>query len=101
MPIRTPTTQRIARGRGVGITLSTYNTLLKAYVLACAPFATVFGFFTRLKELGMRPDKYTYALVVQSACDAGDMDAAKELAGRGDYLPSPSSGAIGVAPENQ
>lgn len=29
------------------------------------------------------------------------MDAAKELAGRGDYLPSPSSGAIGVAPENQ
>ena len=29
------------------------------------------------------------------------MDAAKELAGRGDYLPSPSSGAIGVAPDNQ
>ena len=29
------------------------------------------------------------------------MDAAKELAARGDYLPSPSSGAVGVAPENQ
>ncbi|KAF7800136.1 hypothetical protein EIP86_011381 [Pleurotus ostreatoroseus] len=69
----------VARGRGVGITLSTYNTLLKAYVLACAPFQTVFGFFAKLKEMGMRPDKYTYALVIQSACDAGDMGAAKEL----------------------
>ncbi|WP_295625816.1 ParA family protein [uncultured Corynebacterium sp.] len=29
------------------------------------------------------------------------MDAAKEFAQRGDFVPSPTSGAIGVAPENQ
>ncbi|KAJ3536527.1 hypothetical protein NM688_g6826 [Phlebia brevispora] len=71
--------QTVARSRGIGITTSTYNILLKAYVAAGAPFQTVFGYLQKMRKSGAKPDKYTYISVIQSACDAGLMDAAKEL----------------------
>ncbi|KAF8559176.1 hypothetical protein OG21DRAFT_1519483 [Imleria badia] len=61
------------------LSIEVYNTLLKAYVLIGTPFRVVLAMFRKLVRVGVRPDGYTYALVIQSACDAGKMDVAEEL----------------------
>lgn len=61
------------------LTIDVYNTLLKAYVLIGTPFHTVSTLFRKLRHTGARPDAYTYALVIQSACDAGLMNTASDL----------------------
>ena len=61
------------------LSIEVYNTLLKAYVLIGTPFRVVLAMFRKLVRFGVRPDGYTYALVIQSACDAGKMTVAEEL----------------------
>ena len=63
------------------LTIETCNTLLKAYVLIGAPFKMVSRFFVRLEEKQMRPDEFTFALLIQSACDSGDMATAEDIFG--------------------
>ncbi|KDQ08855.1 hypothetical protein BOTBODRAFT_37551 [Botryobasidium botryosum FD-172 SS1] len=72
--------------RRMGLPLPIYNTLLKAYVLIGAPFSTIAKFFLQLEERGLAPDEYTYALAIQSACDAGQMDSARDLLREFDQL---------------
>jgi len=61
------------------LTIDVYNTLLKAYVLIGTPFHTVSTLFRKLRHTSARPDAYTYALMIQSACDAGLMNTASDL----------------------
>ncbi|TFK68184.1 hypothetical protein BDN72DRAFT_842094 [Pluteus cervinus] len=61
------------------LTIEVYNTLLKAYVLIGAPFKIVSNIFSSLEGLHVRPDAYTFALLIQSACDAGLMDIASDI----------------------
>ena len=61
------------------LSIEVYNTLLKAYVLIGTPFRVVLAIFRKLTRVGVRPDGHTYALVIQSACDAGKMNVAEEL----------------------
>lgn len=61
------------------LSIEIYNTLLKAYVLIGTPFRVVLAMFRKLARVGIRPDGYTYALVIQSACDAGKMNVAEDL----------------------
>ena len=63
------------------LTIETCNTLLKAYVLIGAPFKMVSRFFVRIEEKEMRPDEFTFALLIQSACDSGDMATATNIFG--------------------
>ncbi|KAI6152258.1 hypothetical protein BKA82DRAFT_4109040 [Pisolithus tinctorius] len=65
--------------RKIPLTIEVYNTLLKAYVMIGTPFHTVSMLFRRLQSTAARPDAYTYALVIQSACDAGLMNVASDL----------------------
>ena len=61
------------------LSIEVYNTLIKAYVLLGTPYRVVLSIFRKLIRVGVRPDGYTYALVIQSACDAGRMIVAEEL----------------------
>ncbi|KIJ20386.1 hypothetical protein PAXINDRAFT_127154 [Paxillus involutus ATCC 200175] len=61
------------------LSIEVYNTLLKAYVLIGAPFRVVSTIFRKLQRVGVRPDGHTYALVIQSACDAGLMNVAEDV----------------------
>lgn len=61
------------------LSIEVYNTLIKAYVLIGTPFRVVLAIFRKLVRVGVYPDGYTYALVIQSACDAGKMNVAEEL----------------------
>ncbi|KZP20172.1 hypothetical protein FIBSPDRAFT_827282 [Athelia psychrophila] len=65
--------------RRVRLSIDVYNTLLKAYVLIGAPFQLVSDIFGRLEETNVRPDARTFALLIQSACDAGQMDVAYDI----------------------
>ncbi|KIJ69946.1 hypothetical protein HYDPIDRAFT_77209 [Hydnomerulius pinastri MD-312] len=65
--------------RRLNLTIEVYNTLLKAYILIGAPFRVVSMLFRRLQQNGVRPDGHTYALVIQSACDAGLMKVAEDI----------------------
>ncbi|KAK7676888.1 hypothetical protein QCA50_020144 [Cerrena zonata] len=62
--------------QGLRMTIEPFNNLLKSYVLIGAPYRVVMDVFRRLREVGVEPDNRTYALVIQSACDAGRMEAA-------------------------
>ena len=57
-------------------TTATYNTLLKAHVLLGTPFSDIGDMAMEQEALGTRPDAYVYALLVQSACDNKEFDAA-------------------------
>lgn len=70
---------KASRYRRIPLTIEVYNTLLKAYVMIGTPFHTVSLLFRKLQVTGARPDAYTYALVIQSACDAGLMNVASDL----------------------
>ncbi|KAF9263723.1 hypothetical protein L218DRAFT_330951 [Marasmius fiardii PR-910] len=63
----------------IRLTIEIYNTLLKAYILIGAPFRVVSKLFRKLHEAGVRPDNYTYALLIRSACDADELDIAKDI----------------------
>ncbi|OBZ76549.1 Protein Rf1, mitochondrial [Grifola frondosa] len=65
--------------RGIRLTIEVFNTLLKAYVLIGAPFRVVANLFQKLEGASVRPDAHTFALLIQSACDAGMMDIAVDL----------------------
>ncbi|KAL4081543.1 hypothetical protein V8B97DRAFT_48939 [Scleroderma yunnanense] len=70
---------KASRYRNLSLTIQVYNTLLKAYVLIGTPFHTVLALFRKLRHTGACPDAYTYALVIQSACDTGLMNIASDL----------------------
>jgi pentatricopeptide repeat-containing protein PET309 len=66
--------------RHLRLSIEVYNTLLKAYVLIGAPFAVISNLFVKLEEkTDTRPDMYSFALLIQSACDAGMMDTAVSI----------------------
>lgn len=68
------------RQRRPGFTIDIFNTLLKAYVLIGAPFGLVAKLFLKLEgQESIRANPHTYALLAQSACDAGDLDAASDI----------------------
>ena len=68
-----------ADGKGAGLTIEVFNTLMKAYVLIGAPFRTVANLFRHLERVNLRPDARTFALLIQSACDSRFMDIAEDL----------------------
>ncbi|KDR83998.1 hypothetical protein GALMADRAFT_133376 [Galerina marginata CBS 339.88] len=59
--------------------IDTYNSLLKGYVLVGAPFRLISQLFFRLQDIGGQPDTYTFATLIQSAVDAGQLDVATEI----------------------
>ncbi|KAI0692264.1 hypothetical protein BC835DRAFT_1277952 [Cytidiella melzeri] len=61
------------------LSIEVFNTLLKAYVLAGAPWGVVNTLYGNISETELRPDAFTYSLLIQSACDNGIMDKAVEL----------------------
>ncbi|KAK7060376.1 hypothetical protein VNI00_001141 [Paramarasmius palmivorus] len=61
----------------IRLTIEAYNTILKAYVLIGAPFRITARLFKRLEQMNVKPDSYTYALIMQSACDAGQLRIAR------------------------
>jgi pentatricopeptide repeat-containing protein PET309 len=63
----------------IRLTLEVYNTLLKAYVFIGAPFSVVSRLFARLEDSRVKPDAYTFSLLIQSACDAGHMRIASDI----------------------
>lgn len=78
--LRTTPTKRLRLGTHV------FNNLLKAYVLIGAPLEIVTDLFQRFESVGMKPTVHTFALLVQSACDAGRMDVAAKLFAEVEYL---------------
>ncbi|KAF5393046.1 hypothetical protein D9757_001285 [Collybiopsis confluens] len=63
----------------IRLTIEIYTTLIKAYVLIGAPFAVVSKIFYKLEDLNVKADTYTFALLIQSACDAGEMAIASDI----------------------
>lgn len=55
------------------------NTLLKAYVIRAAPVQTVLRVFAEMRQQGIQPNAHSYALILQSTCDAGLMDMAEDI----------------------
>ena len=66
-------------GRQYRPTTPTCNILLKAFVLIGAPFSTIRALMVELEAMGARPDVHTFALLIQSACDHKEFDAALGL----------------------
>ncbi|CBQ70534.1 conserved hypothetical protein [Sporisorium reilianum SRZ2] len=60
-------------------TIEVCNIILKAYVLSSLPVQKVMKFVDTVRKLGLVPNASTYALMLQSACDAGLMDVAEEV----------------------
>lgn len=56
-----------------------YNVMLRACILAATPATLVLELFRDLIARGVRPNKATYTLVLQSLCNAGLMDEAEDL----------------------
>ncbi|KAJ7284073.1 hypothetical protein C8J57DRAFT_1294328 [Mycena rebaudengoi] len=63
----------------LGISISIYNLLLKAYVHIGAPFRIVSHIFNQLERYRVRPDAFTFALLIQSACDERKMHVAQDI----------------------
>ncbi|KAJ7752815.1 hypothetical protein DFH07DRAFT_960464 [Mycena maculata] len=63
----------------IQLTIGIYNLLLKAYIQIGAPFRVVSRIFNRLERLRVRPDAYTFALLIQSACDSRQMNTASDI----------------------
>lgn len=59
--------------------ISVYNTMYKAHLLLGAPFKVMTRLFLSIKKLGFRPDAYTYAILMMSACEAGELAVATEI----------------------
>jgi pentatricopeptide repeat-containing protein PET309 len=69
----------IKSSKTVRLTLEVYNTLLKAYVFIGAPFTVVSRLFSRLEHSRIKPDAYTFSLLLLSACDSGEMGIASDI----------------------
>ncbi|KAJ7686084.1 hypothetical protein B0H17DRAFT_1332936 [Mycena rosella] len=69
----------VASSPSAKLTIGIYNLLLKAYIQIGAPFRIVSRIFNQLERLRIRPDGYTFALLIQSACDARQMDTAAKI----------------------
>lgn len=65
--------------RKAQLDISIVNTLLKAYVLIGAPLDRVTTIFQSLGASHLKPTDHTFALLIQSACEAGRMDVAARL----------------------
>ncbi|TCD67565.1 hypothetical protein EIP91_012262 [Steccherinum ochraceum] len=76
--------------------LSIWTTLIKAYVLMGAPFRVVSALFTRLEEVGIRADARAFALLMQSACDAGRMRTAVNMLNEIDRYSKDVPGSVQV-----
>ncbi|KAJ7490274.1 hypothetical protein B0H11DRAFT_2009860 [Mycena galericulata] len=63
----------------IKLTIGIYNLLLKAYIQIGAPFRIVSRIFNQLERLRVRPDAYTFALLIQSACDSRQMNTASDI----------------------
>ncbi|KAJ7167484.1 hypothetical protein C8R46DRAFT_1218424 [Mycena filopes] len=61
------------------LTISLYNLLIKAYLHIGAPFRMVSRVFNQLERLRVRPDAYTFTLLIQSACNARLMNVATTI----------------------
>ncbi|CAK5262506.1 unnamed protein product [Mycena citricolor] len=59
--------------------IAAYNLLLKAYVNIGAPFRIVSRVFQHLERMRVRPDRFTFALLIQSACNAREMQTATKI----------------------
>ncbi|SPO21749.1 uncharacterized protein UTRI_01235_B [Ustilago trichophora] len=60
-------------------TIEVCNIILKAYVLSAMPVQKVMQFVSNVRKMYLSPNANTYALMLQSACDAGFMDVAEEV----------------------
>ncbi|KAJ1601012.1 hypothetical protein NDA14_005984 [Ustilago hordei] len=60
-------------------TIEICNIILKAYVLSSMPVQKVMELVGKVREMGLNPNTNTYALMLQSACDAGLMHLAEEI----------------------
>ncbi|KAM0793134.1 hypothetical protein ACM66B_000610 [Microbotryomycetes sp. NB124-2] len=58
---------------------ATFNVALKAAIYSSASVQSVLRLFRQMTERGLRPNSSTYALVMQSVCNAGIMDVAEDL----------------------
>lgn len=77
-------------------TIEVCNIILKAYVLSRLPVQKVMRFVDRVCKLGLLPNANTYALMMQSACDAGLMDVAEEVFSEAESaLPNLAGAGIG------
>jgi len=62
------------------LTIEMYNIALKGYVIMGAPFRVVATLFERLDaNKNIKPTPVTFALLLQSACEAGYMGAAMDI----------------------
>ena len=55
------------------------NVLLKAYVVIGAPLEVLTNIVQRMELADLKPNDHTFALLIQSACESGRMDAALRL----------------------
>lgn len=60
-------------------TIEVCNTILKAFVADSLPVQDVLKFVALLRERGLEPNSRTFALMIQSACDANLLNIAEEL----------------------
>lgn len=74
----------------------TYNILLKAHVVLGTPFSIISDLVADQETLGTRPDAYTFALLIQSACDHQEFDLALGLLDRMDRLASRKGSGVEV-----
>ncbi|KAI0346864.1 hypothetical protein BDW22DRAFT_1416929 [Trametopsis cervina] len=71
--------QAAARRKVLPMTIEVYNTLLKAHVLMGTPWVLMKALYKNMSETGVRPDAFTYSLLIQSACDNRYMEQAVRL----------------------
>ncbi len=55
------------RNSGARLTTATYNVILEGCIFIGAPFKTVLRLFARLEMEGIKPDKYTYTILMHHA----------------------------------
>ncbi|KAI0089058.1 hypothetical protein BDY19DRAFT_993291 [Irpex rosettiformis] len=68
-----------AKRKQFPLSIETFNTLLKAYVLAGAPWSIISTLRDNMKDIGLQVDAYTYSLLIQAACDNNLMAKAHKL----------------------
>ncbi|WFD41598.1 hypothetical protein MPSI1_000229 [Malassezia psittaci] len=71
---------------------ATYTTMLKAHILRGTPLPKVLHLLHTMRRHGLVPDERAYALVLQSACDAQELQLAQELFDLLDNALKPSLG---------
>ena len=80
--------------------LHTCTTLMKAYVLMGAPVTDVLDVYSKMVSRKMDPSSRTFALLLQSACDASMLDLAEEIFAKMDAMPGAGKGDHSRRPAN-